>query len=342
MEGLTLDMAIPEVQAPAKKARVFFTGSTALPKGWGLCFDANRGTAADADGRRGRHVELPSSTNCMWFAGVTVRSYAAKATGQWIEIYLPGSLCQIAVGVDTVLDTTLLTCSKSGVDAGRFTQAGLPGKGTAKALQTVTGQKATLLDGTGSVNATALTGTGFVTGGVAAGDTVVIVAAEAGVTAGIYTVASVTNATTLVLTASASASALKCNYYILSAANPVCMAYLDPGPGQSGLQQWLSPLTGAAVDLDEWGATFVFGGVTIAANSTGILADGAEIGRKKFVKGMGTLTTSSYVVTVTNGIQADGATALATFSINAAAEQILLEWAGPKWKLILNLGTTLA
>ncbi|KKK67734.1 hypothetical protein LCGC14_2951130, partial [marine sediment metagenome] len=73
--------------------RVFFTGDTALPRGWGLDYDADRGTDTVADGKRNRYVELPTTSNNMHFAGVTQRAYSAVVGGQWVDIFAPGSTC---------------------------------------------------------------------------------------------------------------------------------------------------------------------------------------------------------------------------------------------------------
>ena len=97
-------------EARQYKRKVYFAGSTALRKGQGVCYDRDYGTAGNVDGRRDKNVEIPSTTNGRWFAGVTERAYNAVTGGQWIDIYEPGSVCEVAIGVDTVVNSTILGC----------------------------------------------------------------------------------------------------------------------------------------------------------------------------------------------------------------------------------------
>ena len=322
--------------------KVFFTGTGALEKGIGVCYDFDYGVAADSEARRYTYVELPSVSNGNnnHFAGVTTEAYPANPAGQMISISLPGGVAWIASSVNTTAGETILTCSASAVDAGRFGLRGFMGRGSARANQTKTCQLTGETDGTGSVNATAFTGVGFVTGGVAAGDKVVIYAGADGITLGTYTVASVTNATTLVLTASASAGALVCSYYIIRA-NPLVMAYLLDGP-ESGLCEWVSPVDNDVADCMESGWTRVFGPLTLGtAVSTATIGNGAWVGIKKTILCYGTLTTSGWDVAVA-GTQVDGSTALAGIVFDAAAETAELEWKGLKWQVTHVSGATQA
>lgn len=121
------------------KRRVFFTGSGAVTKGYGVCYDRDYGTAADSVGLRDKRVSLPDNTNNNSFAGVAVRAYDAKTGGQWIEIYEPGSVCEIYVdGVATIGDNTWVTCQIAGGGSGTFDvgNKGFRGRGTAKVMQT--------------------------------------------------------------------------------------------------------------------------------------------------------------------------------------------------------------
>lgn len=111
-------------QARTYPRRVYFNASLALVRGMGLCYDRDYGAAADPEGRRDKHVDLPTAENNMWFAGVTVRAYAAKVGGQWVEIFEPGSVCPVAVGINTVVKDTLLTCSITGGPATGVTATG--------------------------------------------------------------------------------------------------------------------------------------------------------------------------------------------------------------------------
>jgi hypothetical protein len=124
-------------KAPASPLWVWFTGATALLEGQGVCYDFDSGTATAYDGKRINRVELPSQTNNRWFAGVAARPYAASAGGQLIEIYGPGSTCNILSRVSNTLGVGRTTCIAGGTYAGYFDVAGFEGKGSAVALQTV-------------------------------------------------------------------------------------------------------------------------------------------------------------------------------------------------------------
>lgn len=124
--------------ATTKKKQVWFAGTTAVKEGQAVCYNSDYGTAASADGSRINRVEVPSTSNNMFFAGVSARAYSAKATGQMIEIYEPGSVCNVYTTVDTVINTGDITCIAGGSNAGYFGVAGLRGRGTATPMQTVT------------------------------------------------------------------------------------------------------------------------------------------------------------------------------------------------------------
>jgi len=359
-----MNPAVHENQARAFKRWVYFLGSVALCKGQGLSYDRGYYTdnsdeaVTDPWGRRDKVVRLPSGSYNEHFAGATVKAYRAKPGGQWVEIFEPGSVCEIAASVNTTVNATLLTCSAGAGDPGRFGLQGLPGRGTALALQT----KSNVVLQSDLTGASALDATGkiltdgaatFVTNGVAAGDKVMIVAGEndgSNETApGQYTVSSVDSETQLTLTEAASdGGTMQVSYYIISG-NPLVLAYLYDG-AESGLQEIIMPIDNTAVAAMVGGTTFVAGGVTLGAGaSTHILADGVKEGLKKVFAGLGALTTNGYVVTVTSGIQADGATALASVTLDAANEIIALQWNGcvggvnaGLWRELISAGATKA
>jgi hypothetical protein len=129
-------------QARALLRKVWYSGSDAVTKGYGLCYNRDYGTATDADGLRDRHVALPDNTNNNSFAGVAAHSYAAVSGGQWIEICEPGSVCEIYVDASvTIGDNLFTTCQIGGGGSGTFevTYLGFMGKGTARIMQTRTG-----------------------------------------------------------------------------------------------------------------------------------------------------------------------------------------------------------
>jgi hypothetical protein len=138
-----------ELQPFEKIKKVFFTGSTAVTQGYGVCYDKDYddGTddadAVDAWGKRDKAVAAPTTTNNNAFAGVAVRSYTAVTGGQWIDIYEPGSNCLVYI-VDnsaTIGENNYVTClGGSSANAGKFTATPLPfmGKGVARVMQTLT------------------------------------------------------------------------------------------------------------------------------------------------------------------------------------------------------------
>lgn len=146
-------MNAPTKLMPTISKWVWFSGTEALLEGQAVCYDfdynsseevAAATTQEDADARRVNHVELPSVTNAQWFAGVSAAKHSAKAGGQFIEIYTPGSVCNILIlVVDADCGTHLVTfdVTDSGADTtdyrGYFRYAGLPGEGSAITLQDV-------------------------------------------------------------------------------------------------------------------------------------------------------------------------------------------------------------
>jgi hypothetical protein len=125
---------------------VFFAGTTALLEGQGVCYqwdyssdegDTGGVLKTAVDARRTNRVELPTITNARFFAGVAARNYSAKSTGQLIEIFAPGSTCNILSKASTTIGVGILTCEAGGDYAGYFRYAGFEGEGSAVPLQTV-------------------------------------------------------------------------------------------------------------------------------------------------------------------------------------------------------------
>lgn len=355
-----MDRYLHENQANNRLARVFFTGSTAIKRGEGFCYDRNYtdSDAADGDrdatdgwGGRGVIVTTPSSSDNLTFAGVAAHNYKAKTGGQWIDIYLPGSICEIAVGFAATIATTRLTCSASSADAGRFTFQGHEGRGTAIALETLAladggdiAEKS--VDGTatgslsGSTYTISLTGIGTACGygddDIDPTDFTCVVLGGADdstggdasngemATAGEYDVLTAPTADTITIDGDPGDCDLL--LYIIKG-NPTILAYLEDGQ-ESGLQEVISPQDAVAVSSMVGGTTYVAGGWTMAADSTFTLADGTIEGLRKTFTCLGTLTTKDYKVTVTSGIQSDGSTSLASFSFDGAGDLMVLEWAG--------------
>jgi hypothetical protein len=120
-------------------AWVWFEGATALKEGQGVCYNWDYGTATAKDGRRYNRVELPTILNARYFAGVAARDYTAKSGGQFIEINIPGSVCNILCATTSSIGVGVLTCEAGGTYAGYFRYAGFQGEGSAVPLQTVVG-----------------------------------------------------------------------------------------------------------------------------------------------------------------------------------------------------------
>jgi len=346
-------------QARKIPKRVLLTGSNGdtFVKGQGLCYNSDYGTATENDGERFNRVELPSVSNNRHFAGVLDHNVTIGVTGKtWVTINEPGSICEIAIGVDTVLDTGMVTCSVGEGDAGRFKFKGFAGRGSAIPMQTnASGIDGGEIDGTGSLSTDGLT----LTAGAAqfadtvAGDKVFIIGGEDEdgslyVVPGEYEVASVTSTTVIVLTESAvsatTGAAVTCSYYTMNG-NQTCLAKLLDGE-ESGLVETVTPPnTGGAAVMSYMvgGVTYINGSITIAtADANGALADGDQFGLKKGFYCLGAMTTNAVKVTpATAGLQMDKATAFASCTFDAADEVLILRWDGI-WVVTGIVGATQA
>jgi hypothetical protein len=341
------------------KERVWFPGSTQVRKGMGLCYDLDitgtgtGETATDQWGRRGNSVAVPDSSNNISFAGVSSMNYPAKTNGQYIDICVPGSICEVAIGQPTTIGTTFLTCSANSADAGRFTFNGLTGRGTAMALQTRATANGgaitfTSVDGTATsawsspsltITATGIgTACGFGDSDIDPTEHVVVVLGGADdatggdassgelATTGAYAVVTAPTADTITIATDIGDCDL--TLYVIDTTYPTCLAWLMPGPDESGCQTVITPQDATAVSALSSGCTFLAGGYTMAADSTYTLADGNKEGQRCAIAGLGTLTTGNYVVTVTSGLQRDGSSALASLTFDAAAQFAELHWHG--------------
>ena len=139
--------------SPTYTRRVYYIGTDELLEGYALCynFDASdvsaenltlsAGVAEECPARR-LQVEKPSVNNCAHFAG-TVSNKSAGVTGPgWVEINLPGSICNIYAKSSVDHGTT-----GTGMNTGQtvtfvlnqyyFQTLGLPGSGSAIVLQDI-------------------------------------------------------------------------------------------------------------------------------------------------------------------------------------------------------------
>lgn len=350
-----------------------YRGTAALKKGYGMCYDLAYATSengqalTDSFGSRGlKTVAVPSKDNSRNFAGVLTQDYSANPDGKarLIELALPGGCAMVALGgLSTVNKTTLMTCG-IGPDAGRFTLGGFTGRGSALALQTKTiADKTDLtfasLDGT-ATEATAGAVTTITKAGIGTacgfGDATVnpkdfkVVIVGGGdddevVTPKVVNVLTAPTANTITVSAASGATPFITLY--VYKANPTVLAYLLDGD-ESGLVEFVSPNDGVAAQHQlPTGVTFVCGGYTITTgNSTSALATGKVDGEKKGFAGLGALTTNDFQITLAAGVGLTLAgTALSTVNIDAAGEQITLEWHGNfgtgttgKWRSLESAG----
>lgn len=132
------------INAHEKKAsvifeEVWFEGSTALLEGQAVCYNWDYGTATLKDGRRSNRVEVPSTSNSLYFAGVCAAKHAARTGGQLIRIYKPGSWCNILSRASTTIGVGRLTFEITGTVAtnGSFAFEGMEGEGSCVPLQTI-------------------------------------------------------------------------------------------------------------------------------------------------------------------------------------------------------------
>lgn len=334
---------------------VWYEGTDALLQGEGVCYNTDYGTATDSDARRANRVERPSSSNNFAFAGVAARSYTAKSTGQFIEIYCPGSRgVMVALAVDTVLDTGMLSfiggSNSTGSERGRFYTGLYPGRGSAVPRETVTAALETEMNGDNwSLSADGLTLTVASTTGVSAGDTVVLLGGEDDATGkivpGKYVVSSVTDSTTLVLSSAAvdttAAGALVCGGIIYTG-NPMCLADLLTGEECGGVEFLVvdNSQTVAAQTHQVGGVTYIGPVSDVAAGGVDFdLAQGTALKNKKAFVLLSAVTSGDFTITLaTNAIQRDGATTLTGWNaIDAAADAVYAQFAGA-WATIAAVG----
>ena len=341
---MVMNPSLDYKQARTFKRTVFFTGSTAIKKGMGFCYQQDRITenaATVAEGRRRRYVELPDNTNNHAFAGVATQAYRANSGGQFIVIFEPGSECDVALAmINPTFNSTKLTCCVTAPLQGLFITAGDIGRGSFDALQTKSGTSGILesnVVGDASLSADGLTLTDssatFTTNSVAAGDQVVFFAGEDDVILEERIVSSVTSQTVLVLTAAASTSAEACSYYI-KRGDPTVFGRLQDGPESNLVDIVIIPKAGGAItNIMPLGRSFIAGGITLASNATFTMASGTQNGQCKGFRMLGALTSYPLKITV-SGLRAGVVSAandanlipLVLFDLVAANEYFNLEF----------------
>jgi hypothetical protein len=343
-----------------------YTGTAALKRGYGMCFDlgvfgtGTGETITDPWGRRGqREVQLPSASNNLAFAGVLTQNYSADPDGKpkLIQLAMPGGCAMIASIEATNVNATQLTCITPTVgqagsgfiaQAGLFGKAGLPGRGTALALQRT-------LDTTDEPRETAYIGdaayataTGTITAtgkftNAAAGDIVWILSGGVAnsALAGKYYIKTVTDVNNVIISLTpggdafltAAANGAKIAIATQPAGEPLTLAYLYDGE-ESGLVEWDIPVTGGTSAPMVGGTTHLMGGIDLDASDTPPVLDATRIGmKKKFWLG-GALADTDYIITPAKLGLAPNGTIAATITLRASLGMGTLEWTGQKWDIV--------
>lgn len=118
--------------------RVYYEGTDTLYTGYALCYNQDYGTAANVDESRMYRVEKPSTSNNMFFAGVVAPNSSGKTGPCWIDIFRPGSLCEVYTNQNCTISTTQE--ARITFEAGQYYFGGLlygfPGQGSAIVKQT--------------------------------------------------------------------------------------------------------------------------------------------------------------------------------------------------------------
>jgi hypothetical protein len=356
-------------QADRFPTKVFFTGTTALRKGVGVCYVQTAGTAANIDESRRRDVALPTTANHNAFAGIVAQDYAANASGQMIEIYKPGSVCLVETCLATVVNSSRKGLVVGG--AGEFFYQGLDGPGRVLALQTVAvvasddtglvGPVGASVQDTYTIATRSLNSTAAFTN-AAVGDRVIVfggsnVDGSAPIVA--YqetTIQTVTDANNVILT-DALVDTAGDDLDVATAeiafacvrGYPLVLALVEDLPNTtSGCVEYLGMLNNDTSQSMVGGTTVCIGGVTLAGgDAVATLADGTIEGEKKAFRLAGAM--DDYTVTVTSGMMADLDGALASLELDGDGDVTVLQWHGNvgggvlgAWVPLLNVGTTQA
>lgn len=143
---------------PVFTQRVYYIGTDELLEGYSLCYNfdsydqsaealsthMNTGDFGvdDASPARRIQVEKPSINNCVHWAGVVSEKSAGKTGPCWVEIYKPGSVCNIWCDASVDHGSTGVGMNSGQIltfscDSYGFEYAGVPGVGSAIVLQDV-------------------------------------------------------------------------------------------------------------------------------------------------------------------------------------------------------------
>lgn len=332
-------------------------------KGTAVCYDRDYATtetgqtAADPWGGRDFRVLPPDETNNMWFAGVLAERVTIPAlSSKSVEIFEPGSICEIALaafgagGTAFTIDSTMVTfgCTGTAATRGLFGRAGLPGRGSAIALETLAGGLAAGASAApvAAAYAAAFTVTNkqIAISGIeayaAVDDTVLVLSgAEDDGGAGIapyVTAIKEVGTNYIILDTDPETEDAHVSLYIYRG-EPLVQVYLMDGP-QSGGTQFSCPYSaaGRTQAIMVGGTTFIGSGITPSAEPAYTLANPIRgVDRKVFIED-GAMGTHDWTVTVTSGTTAAGA-ALSSFDLDADGDGAHLLWMGNKWVLVGGL-----
>jgi hypothetical protein len=120
------------------------TSAVQYYKGQGVCYNFDYGVDTVVDASRYNRVITTASACKAHFAGVLKDDYLVPPGGTFVEVYGPGSVCQVrlGIGVSTTIGATDVVCSYS-TSVGNFIAVSAEaGIGVATALQTITGDSA--------------------------------------------------------------------------------------------------------------------------------------------------------------------------------------------------------
>jgi len=126
--------------------------STALTRGYAVCYDEDKTVTAGNEIQRRNFVEEPAIGNVGAFAGVLAYDYPSDEGRKTVEFYEPGAECEIYVdGAYAAGDLVSFKVDSVGSSTGQFgAYNGVPGRGSARLLQATTEAGyalAVLLDG---------------------------------------------------------------------------------------------------------------------------------------------------------------------------------------------------
>ena len=286
----------------------------------------------------------PSVAAARRFAGVSMENQQANATRNYIDIAMAGSKsAQIAVAENVSIGDELSALVADGKCF--FVKGGIAGASSAVAKEATTAVKLSILDNKASMAVDGITATVDDTSDLEAGMTVQILSSQAGgLTAGKYTIASVTNSTVFVLSATSEAGTLlaaaafcMCAYTV----RPLVYAEIMTGKQTSGVQY----INGVAATLTTTGVTVCQGNLALAGHIA-ITIGAGEQGDVKIIK-MGAAGISGgflYKVTPSSAVSlvvSDGTTALATADLTNASTAVLsMQYIGTTWFLTKIVGIT--